>query len=126
MYIKVYTKSQLILLRSVNHLLGKYTIPLEVLKTVERILRDEKTGENGFVAIILKPVTSDLAELKDILNCYPQKLKLQEEVNELEVVDNGTWMTKRKNWYKDCFKLKGTDDKVYVLYAVKLKVYYDE
>ncbi len=126
MYIKIYTKSQLILLRNLNRLIGKYEIPLEVLKAVEKILKAKTTGEEGFVAIILKPVTSDLAQLKDILDCYPQKLKIKEDVKQLEVLDTGTWMTKKKNWYQDCFELKGSKDRVYVLYSVRLKPYYEE
>lgn len=35
-------------------------------------------------------------------------------------------MTKRKHWYEDCFKVKGEKSKVFVVYSLKLKVYYDE
>lgn len=42
MYIKIYNKSQLILLEQINPLLGKYRLPLELLKEVEKILVCEK------------------------------------------------------------------------------------
>ena len=38
MYIKIYNKSQLILLEQINPLFGKYRLPLELLTEVEKIL----------------------------------------------------------------------------------------
>lgn len=49
MYIKIYNKSQLILLEQINPLLGKYRLPLELLKEVEKILVCEKIGKKGFI-----------------------------------------------------------------------------
>ena len=48
MYIKIYNKSQLILLEQINPLLGKYRLPLELLAEVEKILACEKIGKKGF------------------------------------------------------------------------------
>lgn len=54
MYIKIYTKSQLILLRRLKPLLKKkYQLPNEILDKVEAILEDRKLGKSGFVAILL-------------------------------------------------------------------------
>ena len=52
MYIKIYTKSQLVLLRGVNRLFRKkYRLPQEILNRVEAILMVKELGENGFVAV---------------------------------------------------------------------------
>ena len=49
MYIKIYTKSQLVLLRSVNRLFRKkYRLPQEILNRVEAILMVKDLGEHGF------------------------------------------------------------------------------
>lgn len=45
MYIKIYNRSQLILLEQINPLLGKYRLPLELLTEVEKILACEKIGK---------------------------------------------------------------------------------
>lgn len=126
MYIKIYNKSQLILLEQMNPLLGKYEIPLELLGEVERILKCEKIGKKGFIAILLNPVKGDIQEILNVLDCYPQKLKICSEVERIEVSDNRLWMTKRRHWYKDCFKVKGEKSKVFVVYSLRLRSYYDE
>lgn len=45
MYIKIYDKSQLILLEQINPLLGKYRLPQELLEEVEKVFRYEKIGK---------------------------------------------------------------------------------
>ena len=114
MYIKIYNKSQLILLEQINPLLGKYRLPLELLTEVEKILACEKIGKKGFIEIL------------NVLDYYPQRLQLCSDVEQIDISDNGLWMTKRKHWYEDCFKVKGEKSKVFVVYSLKLKVYYDE
>lgn len=126
MYIKIYNKSQLILLEQINPLLGKYRLPLELLKEVEKILACEKIGKKGFIAILLNPVKGDIQEILNVLDYYPQRLQLCSDVEQIDISDNRLWMTKRKNWYEDCFKVKGEKSKVFVVYSLKLKVYYDE
>lgn len=126
MYIKIYNKSQLILLEQMNPLLGKYEIPLELLKKVERILTYERIGQKGFIAILLSPVKGDIQEILNVLNYYPHRLKICSDAEQIEIPDNRLWMAKRKNWYKDCFKVKGEKSKVFVIYSIRLKPYYDE
>ena len=76
MYIKIYNKSQLILLEQINPLLGKYRLPLELLTEVEKILACEKIGKKGFIAILLNPVKGDIQEILNVLDYYPQRLQL--------------------------------------------------
>ena len=54
MYIKIYNKSQLILLEQINPLLGKYRLPLELLAEVEKILACEKIGKKGFICLLIR------------------------------------------------------------------------
>ena len=44
MYIKIYTRSQLVLLRQLNTMLGKYQIPGEILEEADKLL-DRKNWE---------------------------------------------------------------------------------
>lgn len=126
MYIKIYDKSQLILLEKMNPLLGKYRLPQELLEEVEKILRYEKIGKKGFIAILLNPVKGNIQEILNILDCYPQVLRICSDAEQIGISDKKSWMSKRKNWYKDCFKMKGEKSKVVVMYSLKLKSYYDE
>ena len=76
MSIKIYTKSQLVLLRSVNGLYRKkYRLPQEILNRVEAILMVKDLGGHGFVAVLLDPVENGMTGIEDVLNCYPRLLK---------------------------------------------------
>ena len=125
MYIKVYTKSQLVLLRSLNTFLGKYKIPKELLEEIEKVLENRVIGQKGFVALLPHATTGSLSEVEDELNCYPQQLAIQGDVTDVEVQNTNTWMTRKRYWYKDFFRIQGSKDKICVLYSVKLKPYYD-
>ena len=108
MYIKIYTKSQLVLLRSVNGLFRKkYRLPQEILNRVEAILMVKDLGEHGFVAVLLDPVENDMTGIEDVLNCYPRLLKDGEDVTDVPVEETNTWLTKGKEWYMDTLKIKG-------------------
>lgn len=125
MYIKIYTKSQLVLLRSVNRLFRKkYRLPQEILNRVEAILMVKKLGEHGFVAVLLDPVENDMTGIEDILNCYPYILKDDEDVENVSVDESDTWLTKGKEWYMDTLKIKGEKSWIYVLYSMKMQRIY--
>lgn len=122
--IKIYTKSQLILLRNINHLLGKYRIPREVLKQVEHILADENTGAQGFSIIMLHAVKDDMTELEDAVNVYPAKLIFNDNIKKLNIANNTTEMTKDREWYMNSVQIKGTKNRVYILYSLLKKELY--
>lgn len=120
MYIKIYTKSQLVLLRSVNALFkDKYRIPTDILSKVGRLL-EEKLGKNGFIAILIEPVEDDFEGIKDVLNCYPQKLRIGDDIEAIAVSEKHTWMTEGKEWYMDTMKIKGETSRVYAIYSMTL------
>ena len=125
MYIKIYTKSQLVLLRSVNRLFRKkYRLPQEILNRVEAILMVKELGENGFVAVLLDPVENDMTGIEDVLNCYPYILKDNEDVENISVDESDTWLTKGKEWYMDTLKIKGEKSWIYVLYSMTMQRIY--
>lgn len=126
MYIKIYTKSQLLLLRNLNNLLKKYQVPKEILRTVEVILQEKRLGKKGFIAIFIEPVVDDLVEIEDGINCYPSKLNMCDDVEGINVSSNNTWMTKKRSWYMDVCKMKGEKSWVYAIYSLRLREYYDE
>lgn len=125
MYIKIYTKSQLVLLRSVNRLFRKkYRLPQEILNRVEAILMVKELGENGFVAVLLDPVENDMTGIEDALDCYPYILKDDEDVVNVSVDESDTWLTKGKEWYMDTLKIKGEKSWIYVLYSMTMQRIY--
>lgn len=125
MYIKIYTKSQLVLLRSVNRLFRKkYRLPQEILNRVEAILMVKELGENGFVAVLLDPVENDMTGIEDVLDCYPYILKDDEDVENVSVDESDTWLTKGKEWYMDTLKIKGEKSWIYALYSMTMQRIY--
>lgn len=128
MYIKIYTKSQLILLRRLIPLFKKkYRLPKEILVSIHRILESKTLGKNGFIAVLLKPVLNDTTEIQDILDCYPTKLHIgEEDLEDVSISNNRSWLTKGREWYIDKLELKEGDNRnyVYVIYSMTLKDLY--
>ncbi len=125
MYIKIYTKSQLVLLRNVNKLFRKkYRIPQGILDRIEAILMVKELGKHGFVAVLLQPVENDMTGIQDVLNCYPYILKDDADVVNIPVDETGTWMTKGKEWYMDVFKVQGEKSWIYAIYSMTIKRIY--
>ena len=125
MYIKIYTKSQLVILRSVNRLFRKkYRLPQEILNRVEAILMVKDLGEHGFVAVLLDPVENDMTGIEDVLDCYPYILKDDEDVENVSVDESDTWLTKGKEWYMDTLKIKGEKSWIYALYSMTMQRIY--
>ena len=125
MYIKIYTKSQLVLLRSVNGLFRKkYRLPQEILNRVEAILMVKDLGEHGFVAVLLDPVENDMTGIEDVLDCYPYILKDDEDVENVSVDESDTWLTKGKEGYMDTLKIKGEKSWIYALYSMTMQRIY--
>lgn len=125
MHIKIYSKSQLVLLRSVNKLFRKkYRLPQGVLERIEAILMVKELGEHGFIAVLIEPVENDTTEIEDELNCYPRVLKDGEDIVDVPVKETNTRMTKGKEWYMDTLKMKGEKSWIYVIYSMTIKRIY--
>lgn len=127
MHIKIYSKSQLVLFRSVNKLFRKkYRLPQGVLDRIEAILMVKELGEHGFIAVLIEPVENDTTEIEDELNCYPRVLKDGEDIVDVPVKETNTRMTKGKEWYMDTLKMKGEKSWIYVIYSMTIKRIYDK
>ena len=125
MHIKIYSKSQLVLLRSVNKLFRKkYRLTQGVLERIEAILMVKELGEHGFIAVLIEPVENDITEIEDELNCYPRVLKDGEDIVDVPVKETNTRMTKGKEWYMDTLKMKGEKSWIYVIYSMTIKRIY--
>ena len=125
MHIKIYSKSQLVLFRSVNKLFRKkYRLPQGVLDRIEAILMVKELGEHGFIAVLIEPVENDITEIEDELNCYPRVLKDGEDIVDVPVKERNTGMTKGKEWYMDTLKMKGEKSWIYVIYSMTIKRIY--
>lgn len=128
MHIKIYSKSQLVLLRSVNKLFRKkYRLPQGVLDRIEAILMVKELGEHGFIAVLIEPVENDITGIEDELNCYPRVLKDGEDIVDVPVKETNTRMTKGKEeWYMGTLKIKGEKSWIYVIYSMTIKRSYDK
>lgn len=79
--IKIFSKSQLILLRNINPLLGKYKLPPKILKRMDYILEDANLGKHGFLIVVMTPVKGDIREIEDAVNAYPFEAEFLDEVD---------------------------------------------
>lgn len=127
MYIKIYTKSQLVLLRNLMHMFKKkYRLPIGILDKVERVLVSRKLGRTGFIAILLEPIESgnDEIQIEDILNCYPHHLTLEDDIEDVAVKEDGTWLTEGREWYMDTWKIQKESSYIYIIYSMSMDVLY--
>lgn len=123
-FIKIYTRSQLVLLRSLNHLLGRYRLPCELLKRIDYILEDGILGRQGFVLVLLDPVRDDVREIEDAINMYPIKVEMENDVVRLEIRDGGSPMTREREWYLNYVTVHKTDRCIGVIYSILKKYLY--
>ena len=116
--IKIYTRSQLVLLRSLNRLLGRYRLPRELLKRIDYILEDKSLGRQGFVLVLLDAVKDDVREIEDAINMYPIKVEMENDVIRLEIRDGGIPMTREREWYLNYVTVHKTDRRIGVIYSI--------
>lgn len=127
MYIKIYTKSQLVLLRNLMPMFKKkYRLPSGIFDKVETVLVSRKLGRTGFIAILLEPIESgdDAVQIEDILNCYPHHLILEDDIEDVTVKEDGTWLTEGREWYMDTWKIQKESSYIYIIYSMSMDVLY--
>lgn len=123
--VKIYKESQLVLLRNIIPLLKKrYRIPYEVIEKTERILQNVNLGRTGFILIILEPLQNDMVEMQDIVNYYPHKLKIDGDINDVQLEEENVWLSRNKEWYLDTWKIKKESSYIYILYCMTLERLY--
>lgn len=66
--VKIYSQSQVVLLRNINPLLGRYKLPREIIKSMDFILETEDLGEHSYIVAVLSPVRDDVREIEDAIN----------------------------------------------------------
>lgn len=120
MYIKIYTKSQLILLKQINVLFKKRKkIPDVVLKEAEVILENRPLGKAGFIAIFPDVLWDDIKEIKEKLNCYPRRLEIRNDLESISVSGQDG-----KEWYLDTIKIQGERSWIYAIYSMTIENIY--
>lgn len=122
--IKIYTSSQLVLLRSINPLLGRLRIPREIIKRMDCILESGELGEQGFLLLLLYPIKDDTCEIEDAVNAYPLKLDFAEEIQREEVRDNYCELSRNRDWFIYRVQIHETGCKMCVLYSMLRKHMY--
>ena len=127
MIIKIFDKNQLILLRNLSPMIKKkYRLPREIFDKIEVVLASDTLGRTGFVVVVLEPLTSgnDVTQIQDILNFYPHQMKMQDNIQNLSVKEQGTWLTKGREWFMDVWKVKRESSYIYIIYSMMLDTLY--
>ena len=119
--IKIFTKSQLILLRNINPLLGRYRLPRSILKRMDYILEGNVLGEQGFMVVILTPVRDDVREIEDAVDIYPLKIRFTDELIYEKKHSADYTTAKGKEWFIEKLSVQGMDSCIYVLYYMLQK-----
>ena len=119
--IKIFTKSQLILLRNINPLLGRYRLPRSILKRMDYILEGDVLGEQGFMVVILTPVRDDVREIEDAVDIYPLKIEFTDELIYEKKYSADYTTAKDKEWFIEKLSVQGMDSCIYVLYYMLQK-----
>lgn len=123
-FIKIYTKSQLVLLRNLNRLLGRYRLPQELLKRIDYIQEKGSLGEKGSIFVLLEPVRDDVREIEDTINLYPFKIDMNNDLIRLDIKDIGSPMTMEREWYLNYVTVHETDCRIGVIYSIRKKHLY--
>lgn len=124
--IKIFSESQIILLRSINPLLNQYMVPRDLLLHIYFILQDDVLGKYGFVIILLDPVIDDIRELEDALNLYPIKAERLGEPERQKVEDIGGEAAQEKEWYLAKMFIEATESHVYIFYFMMRDLLYKQ
>ena len=121
--IKIFSKSQLILLRNINPLLKRYRLPRSVLRRIDYILEEDLLGIRGFIIVILTPVRDDIREIEDAVNLYPLKVTFTDEWGCVEKQDTDRITAKNKEWFAEKLYIQSWNSYVYVLYYMSNKAF---
>lgn len=122
--IKIFSKSQLILLRNINPLLGRYRLPKRIVKKMDYILEEENLGQQGFLIAIVEPVRDDVREIEDAVNVYLCQLQFLDEIERQETQDTDRSNKKGREWFLKKLHIQETDSYIYVLYYILKKHLY--
>lgn len=114
--IRIRTVSQWYLLKQLNCYLGKRKFPKEVMRKIYHILSSKKLGKDGFIALCIGKIQDDYIGIEEILDMYPYRLRLDERMDEIQIITrNGTV----KNWYISYAKVCGQKTKIALIYTTK-------
>lgn len=120
--IKIYTDSQLVLLRNINPLLGKYRIPREIIKRMDVLLDVGEIGSDGFLLLVFSPVRDDIREIEDAVNAYPLNMDFDEELDwEGVIKEKRCKMARNREWFVSRVHIQETGSQVFVLYSIPIK-----
>lgn len=121
MHLKIWKKSQLELLKTVNPLLKQKKIPWEVVQRAEKILKLKDLGRDGFIAILFQPIKDDISDILEELNLDSSNVKIPDNnFYEIEVKGKKHPMKNRK-WNSYDILLSENRGRIYAVYSIKWK-----
>ena len=121
--IKIFSENQLLLLRNINPLLGKYRLPKRILKRMHYIL-EEDLGPQGCLIVIVTPVRDDTHDIEDAVNVYPFKVQFSDSIEGQEIKDMDYSDSKGREWFLEKLHIQETNSDIYVLYFILKKHLY--
>lgn len=63
-------------------------------------------------------------QIQDILNCYPHHLVMEDNIENVPIQEQDTWLTEDREWYMDTWKIKKEASYIYIFYSMTLDVLY--
>ena len=122
--IKIYSQSQVVLLRNINPLLGRYKLPQEIIKSVDSMLETGSLEEHNYIVVVLTPVRDDVRAIEDAINAYPYHVEFINDIERQEIGDAYHNSKKGKDWFLYKVRIKETGDEVFVFYSMFRKHLY--
>lgn len=123
-FIKIYTQDQLVLLRNINPLLGKYRVPWRVIKNLDAILRAEELGRQGFIIVVLDPIKDLTRDLEDAVNLYPLRIEINNKLPQEQISDIDCEKSRGKEWFLSRSFVEEIRSQICVFYSVSRKRLY--
>lgn len=121
--VKIYSQNQVVLLRNINPLLGRYKLPQEIIKSVGSMLETGSLKEHNYIVVVLTPVRDD-RQIEDAINVYPYHVEFINDIERQEVGDAYHNSKKGKDWFLYQVRIKETGDEVFVFYSMFRKHLY--
>ena len=116
--IRLQTVSQWYLLKQLNDmdLLGKKSIPKEVMKKIYRMLYSKELRREDFIVLCLRKINDTYPDIEEIVNIYPYRLWLSEEIEKIQTVSSNG---KGREWYISHAAVRGQNTKITIIYTTK-------
>lgn len=122
MQIKIFSQSQLSILRNINPLLKDHKIPRMVLHEIGYIFEFKKKNPNDYVILFFNPLKNDSIEILDKLQLYIEDVTdIDNNLHTIKVKGKAHPMKKNRIWSWYAIFVPSNDRTIFVVYSMKKK-----